>query len=298
MPSPPTFRRLATVVAVFVLALPIGAAFAATHSVSVVDNEFEPPTITVTAGDTVEWTHDGSNPHTVTASDGSWDSHPDCESFDDDCMMSGDTYSETFDETGEFTYYCKLHGTADGEGMAGTVVVQAAQDDSADDTDETGDETTQAEPTGTISASDQTGDGTTVEVDSLSIDGASGFVVVHRDDDGAPGEVIGHQAIAEGSSSDVTVTLDTALEDSQALWPMLHVDAGEVGTYEFPGSDVPVTADGEIVMVQIDYTVAAEDTDALPETGVSSWWVAAAGLAVLALLLGGRLVRRRPRSVA
>lgn len=88
------------------------------------DNSFVPATVTVTAGDTVTWTQSGANPHSVTADDGSFDSHPNCLPA---CMSQGDTFSHTFEEPGEFGYHCKVHG-APGEGMAGTVVVEAAGD--------------------------------------------------------------------------------------------------------------------------------------------------------------------------
>ena len=95
------------------------------HDVEVVDDQFSPATITIEEGDTVRWTQSGSNPHTVTADDGSFDSHPTCPA---DCMGPGDTYEQTFDEPGEFGYHCTLHGSA-GSGMHGTVVVTAAEDD-------------------------------------------------------------------------------------------------------------------------------------------------------------------------
>lgn len=140
--------------------------------------------------------------------------------------------------------------------------------------------------TGSISASDQSGNGSTVLVDEVTIEGAPGFVVVHLDDNGGPGEVLGHQEIPEGTSTDVTVTLDTALEEDVTLWPMLHVDAGEEGTYEFPGDDVPVVLDGEVVMVPIAYQVA------LPLTGVPTELFATAAIA---LLVGGFVLVRRTR---
>ena len=142
----------------------------------------------------------------------------------------------------------------------------------------------QEDVSGSISASDQSGDGSTVLVDEVTIEGGGGFVVVHLDDGGAPGEVLGNVEIPEGTSTDVTVTLDSAVEEDVTLWPMLHFDAGEVGTYEFPGPDGPVVVDGDVVMVPIDYTVE------LPFTGGPSPWLAAAAAT---LLLGGLLVVRQ-----
>src|SRR5690349_16981618 len=47
---------------------------AATQNVTLKDNLFAPKTITVKVGDTVMWTDQGQNEHTVTADDGSFDS--------------------------------------------------------------------------------------------------------------------------------------------------------------------------------------------------------------------------------
>lgn len=131
-------RAVATICATLLLVAAAAAVALAqeTHDVAVIDDAYDPPTIEVTAGDTVEWTHTGSNPHTVTADDGSFDSHPECETFadsaDGNCMEQGDTYAETFEAPGEYPYHCRIHGSP-GAGMAGTVIVQAADGEPADD---------------------------------------------------------------------------------------------------------------------------------------------------------------------
>lgn len=127
-------------------------------------------------------------------------------------------------------------------------------DDALDDATPTA-EPDEPSVTGSIEAEDQSSDGNTITVASAGIQGAGGWIVIHRDEDGSPGEVVGHEAIDEGTSTDVTVTLDQAIE-SGSYWPMLHVDAGTEGEYEFPGPDVPVTEGGAVVMVQIEVTVS------------------------------------------
>lgn len=97
-----------------------------THGVVVEDNVFEPETIEITEGDTVRWTQEGENPHTITADDGSFDSSPGCPPNFAECLMQGDTYEQTFTEAGEVPYYCKVHGGPGGEGMSGVIVVQQA----------------------------------------------------------------------------------------------------------------------------------------------------------------------------
>src|ERR671939_272496 len=52
---------------------PRGTSEGAASSVSIKDFEFQPRELTVKAGATVTWTNDGSNRHTVTADDGSFE---------------------------------------------------------------------------------------------------------------------------------------------------------------------------------------------------------------------------------
>ncbi|MCU0514110.1 MAG: hypothetical protein MUE40_16260 [Anaerolineae bacterium] len=80
----------------------------------------------------------------------------------------------------------------------------------------------------------------TVMIDSVSSQGP-GFVVIHADNAGAPGEVIGFAPVSDGISLDVAVTVDAA-RVTPVLFPMLHADTGTVGTYEFgevEGEDLP-----------------------------------------------------------
>lgn len=94
------------------------------REINIVDDEFEPASVTVRKGDTVVWVHRGQRPHGVRATDGSFDSSPGC-SFQNggSCMRSGDRYSRTFDKAGTFSYFCPVHGSANGVGMAGQVTV-------------------------------------------------------------------------------------------------------------------------------------------------------------------------------
>lgn len=138
-------RRTLVVAMLIVVVVVTGtSAVAQDQGVDVRDNEFAPSSATVTVGDTVTWTQSGSNPHSVTAEDGSFDSGPNCPPA---CMGPGDTFSETFTEPGEYGYYCKIHGSP-GQGMSGTVVVEAAAqqpddepapDEPADDTNDEAD---------------------------------------------------------------------------------------------------------------------------------------------------------------
>jgi len=72
--------------------------------------KFDPTTVSVTAGQSVEWDFtDTSSPHTVTADDNSFDS---CS------QTSGFKFLVTFSKAGDVKYHCTLHAQ-----MLGTVKV-------------------------------------------------------------------------------------------------------------------------------------------------------------------------------
>jgi plastocyanin len=81
---------------------------------NVTDNNFPDGTFTVQRNDTVQWTHRGSFPHSVTSA-GNFDSHPNCPPA---CMVTGQTFSHKFDQVGEFRYVCRVHSS-----MTGTITV-------------------------------------------------------------------------------------------------------------------------------------------------------------------------------
>lgn len=73
---------------------------------------FSPPSVTISAGQSVEWVFKDANPHTVTADDGSFTSvHTG--------LANGQTYTHTFTTSGTYTYHCFIHPQ-----MHGTVIVQ------------------------------------------------------------------------------------------------------------------------------------------------------------------------------
>jgi plastocyanin len=78
-------------------------------TVTIVDFSFDPQEITITAGSTVTWRNDDAVPHTATADD---------QSFDTGMLNAGDEASHTFDEPGEYPYFCAFHPS-----MTGVVIV-------------------------------------------------------------------------------------------------------------------------------------------------------------------------------
>lgn len=91
--------------------------------VTIIDNEYDPPNITITRGETVHWTNQGSAPHTVTSNPGNAVCSPVSTEFFDSGLtpplLSGNTFEHTFNTPGTFAYHCEIHLCT----MAGTVTV-------------------------------------------------------------------------------------------------------------------------------------------------------------------------------
>jgi plastocyanin len=98
------------------LALVTASTFAADHRVTVGGsaNVFNPKTLTINAGDTVTFISAGGF-HNVVANDNSFTSG----------AASDEPFSfvHQFDNAGTFGYYCEIHGSPSGAGMAGSITV-------------------------------------------------------------------------------------------------------------------------------------------------------------------------------
>ncbi len=171
-------------------------------------------------------------------------------------------------------------------------------------------------PTGSLRVNDQPAVNGMITVAEV-VASQDGWVALHEF--GPNGQLVlapvaGLTAVKAGTNSNVQIRLDKVYEPGTKLAAMLHIDAGAIGTYEFPnGPDVPVAAGGNPVMME--FTIQAEAPApapastpapasaaapapasvpaALPDTGMSSGTVTLlVGLALLAMLAGLGLNRR------
>lgn len=118
-----------------------------------------------------------------------------------------------------------------------------------------------------ITVEDQTfaeGEADVVSIAEATLD-EPGFVVIHQDDGGEFGDIIGSSDVLEaGTSENVEVQLDRQAEDGETLWAMLHHDGN--GDEEFNGSDdLAVKVDDEIVVKSFEVTVEEEQTGDAPD---------------------------------
>ena len=86
-------------------------------AVTAKDNVFDGQFIQVRKGSTVTFSNDGRNRHNVIP-----DQSDEFTAIETDQFDPGMTGQITFDETGEFKYYCSLHGTPT-KGMFGAIKV-------------------------------------------------------------------------------------------------------------------------------------------------------------------------------
>jgi hypothetical protein len=75
---------------------------------------------------------------------------------------------------------------------------------------------------------------------------ASGWVSVHVSEGGTPGRLLGYAPVRAGESSFLWIKLDLT-DISPGLVAVLRTDAGKIGTFENPGPDAPVLAEGSAV---------------------------------------------------
>jgi len=78
-----------------------------------------------------------------------------------------------------------------------------------------------------------------IPVDYVLIEN-NGYVAVHDEVDGKPGEVIGvSKIIASGETSNFNVILNREIQEGEILFAILHFDDGD-GVFNFPGPDGPI----------------------------------------------------------
>ena len=153
---------------------------------SLTTEAFSPYPININVGDTVTWTNRDAQPHTVTSGtpaggpDGNFDSSPGFTTL----INAQGTFSHTFEEAGEFPYYCALHPN-----QIGTVIVASDGD---------------PEPTPQEFSVTATADGTDYEVTGTS-DGAMATTATIN-----PGQSV---VIEFDGGGEVELTLPTTMID-------------------------------------------------------------------------------------
>ena len=92
---------------------------AAASTVSISDQGYTPPSLTISQGTTLKWTNNGAMPHTVTSVVGLTDNTLTFDPLDSQNIEPGASFEFTFTEPGIYHYRCALHPD-----MKGMVIVE------------------------------------------------------------------------------------------------------------------------------------------------------------------------------
>lgn len=88
--------------------------------VDMYDNRFEYTEIEIPVGGTVTWVGAGANPHNAVDANEEWSTETVFGSLD---QLEGDEATLTYNTAGTYVFFCTYHGNAEGNGMAGTLIV-------------------------------------------------------------------------------------------------------------------------------------------------------------------------------
>lgn len=75
---------------------------------------------------------------------------------------------------------------------------------------------------------------------------APSWLVIQTETNSVPGPVIGYVKIKPGENKNIAVKIDTT-KSTPKLFAMIHEDNGEKDKFDFPGNDMPLMYQGEMV---------------------------------------------------
>jgi len=87
------------------------------QNIAIKDFAFDPGVLTIKKGKTVSWTNEDGAPHKIVSDAGT--NPADSTQFSSNNLSQGESYSYTFQETGDFKYHCQIHPS-----MKGKIIVE------------------------------------------------------------------------------------------------------------------------------------------------------------------------------
>ena len=177
------------------------------------------------------------------ADDGEMSEETAAEDKADDGEMSEETAAEDKADDGEMSEETAAEDKADDDEMT----EETAAEDKADD-DEMA---VEYDPSVTVNAQDVVkGKITVAEV----VTQVKGWIVIHSDDVGSFGPIIGQSSLEAGVTTDLAVDIDVDAA-TETLYAMLHIDSGVFDIFEFPGPDNPVLEDSAPISMAFTVTI-------------------------------------------
>ena len=89
-------------------------------TVRMFDNRYEYTEVRIPVGGSVNWLGAGRSPHNAQSADGSWST---ADVFGSLEQSEGDEAVISYNEPGEYLFYCTFHGNDQETGMAGKLIV-------------------------------------------------------------------------------------------------------------------------------------------------------------------------------
>jgi hypothetical protein len=106
-----------------------------------------------------------------------------------------------------------------------------------------------------ITASNQVVNENSVVIDEINA-AVDGWIVIHANNEGAPGAVLGQTFVEAGINTNIAVDLgDAVFAGDELLFPMLHIESPADGEYGFPDNgDGPEVFGEDVVVVSMETT--------------------------------------------
>lgn len=89
--------------------------------VDMYDNRFQYTEIRIPVGGSVTWVGAGRNPHNAVEANEEWSTESVFGSLE---QYEGDEAKLVYNTAGTYVFFCTFHGNAEGDGMAGTLIVE------------------------------------------------------------------------------------------------------------------------------------------------------------------------------
>ena len=160
----------------------------------------------------------------------------------EDVSLDGDAAVLSVPEDGQMA--AESEDAAEKAVAEDTVAEEEADDgEMAADEEKTDDEAmafADLEPSVTVHAQEVIKGQVTVAEAAVPVEG---WVVIHADDAGSFGPIIGQAHLEPGVTTDLAVDIDVDAA-TETLYAMLHTDGGVFYVFEFPGTDMPVLKNG------------------------------------------------------
>ncbi len=178
----------------------------------------------------------------------------------EDVALDGDAGALAVSE-GEQT----ASATEDAMAAAGETDEEASETAGEETTEEDASPFADLEPSVTVHSQDVIRGQVTIAEAVVPVEG---WVVIHADDAGSFGPIIGQAHLEPGPTTDLAVAIDVDAA-TETLYAMLHTDGGVFDVFEFPGTDMPILEDGEPISpaftVSIGEMSVSEDAAAAQE---------------------------------